>query len=183
MKLRTLLPAGALALALSVTSFEAAMAMTAAEIDTAVNEAVRRCHAEVKGCKTADAKALGILVFPSVQKAGLVVGGSYGEGALRVGGKTVGYYSTSAASIGLQAGYQDRSEILMFMSKEALDDFQASSGWEVGGNASVAVIDDGLANEIDTVSAEKPVIAFIFGQEGLMADLSLEGAKISKIDR
>jgi lipid-binding SYLF domain-containing protein len=118
-----------------------------------------------------------------VQKAGLVVGGSYGEGALRVGGKTVGYYSTSAASIGLQAGYQDRSEILMFMSKEALDDFQASSGWEVGGNASVAVIDDGLANEIDTVSAEKPVIAFIFGQEGLMADLSLEGAKISKIDR
>lgn len=160
-----------------------AQADTHTEIDKKVNAALAKCFREITGCKPLGEKAAGILVFPDVTKAAIGIGGSYGEGALRVGGKSVGYYSTSSASIGLSLGAQERSEVIMFMTKAALDEFRNSTGWEVGVNASVAVIDTGKSGTLDTETIKDPVIGFIFGETGLMADLSLKGAKVSKLDR
>ena len=124
-----------------------------------------------------------MLVFPDVTNGAIGIGGSYGEGALIVDDKTAGYYSTAAASIGLQLGGETYSQIIMFMTKEALDSFRNSSGWEAGANAKVTLIDQGKAADINSIIANNPVIAFVFGQQGLMGDLSVEGAKISKLDR
>jgi lipid-binding SYLF domain-containing protein len=160
-----------------------ALAETAAEIDAGVETARDKCAADVPGCETAATKAQGMLVFPEVTKGAIGVGGSYGEGALIVDDKPEGYYSTAAASIGLQLGGETYSQIIMFMTRGALDDFRNSSGWEVGANAKVTLIDQGKAGDINSIIANSPVIAFIFGQQGLMGDLSIEGAKISKLDR
>lgn len=160
-----------------------AAAETAAEIDAGVETARDRCAAEVAGCETAAESARGMLVFPKVTKGAIGVGGSYGEGALIVDDKPAGYYSTAAASIGLQLGAETYSQIIMFMTPEALQDFQNSSGWEVGANAKVTAIDQGKAADIRSVIAESPVVSFVFGQQGLMGDLSVEGAKITKLDR
>ena len=160
-----------------------ASAETAAEINAGVEAARDKCAAEVAGCETAAEKARGMLVFPEVTKGAIGIGGSYGEGALVVDDKPAGYYSTAAASIGLQLGGETYSQIIMFMTPEALANFQNSSGWEVGANAKVAMIDQGKAADINSVIAESPVVAFVFGQQGLMGDLSVEGAKITKLDR
>jgi lipid-binding SYLF domain-containing protein len=160
-----------------------AWAETAAEIDAGVLAARDACAANVEGCETAAEKAQGMLVFPKVTKGAIGIGGSYGEGSLIVDDKAAGYYSTAAASIGLQLGGETYSEIIMFMTPEALKSFQDSSGWEVGANAKVAMIDQGKAADVSSVIANNPVIAFVFGQQGLMGDLSIEGAKISKLDR
>lgn len=174
-----------LALALGPVSLSSApaAAATAVEIDAEVDAALTRFYEEVPVARELAAKAKGILVFPSVVKAGFMVGGEYGEGALRVAGRSAGYYSTAAASIGLQLGVQTRTEVLMFMTEEALQQFQASDGWEVGVDGSVALIKVGVAGEIDTTTISDPVIGFIFGERGLMANLSLEGAKITKLDK
>jgi lipid-binding SYLF domain-containing protein len=124
-----------------------------------------------------------MLVFPRVTKGAIGVGGSYGEGALIVDDKPAGYYSTAAASIGLQLGGERYSQIIMFMTPEALESFRNSSGWEVGANAKVTMIDQGKAADINAIIAADPVVAFVFGQQGLMGDLSVEGAKITKLDR
>jgi lipid-binding SYLF domain-containing protein len=160
-----------------------AVAASAAEIDADVDAALVRFYEEMPAAKDLAKKAKGILIFPKVVKAGFGVGGEYGEGALRIGGKSVGYYNTAAASIGLQVGVQARAEVLMFMTQEALDRFRASDGWEVGVDGSVAVVKTGVAGEIDTTTFSDPVIGFIFGEQGLMANLSLEGAKITKMDK
>jgi lipid-binding SYLF domain-containing protein len=118
-----------------------------------------------------------------VTKAAVGVGGSYGEGALIVGDKKAGYYSATSASIGLQLGAQTSAQIIMFMTAEALDKFRNSSGWEAGANAQVTMIDEGKAADIGVIVAESPVIAFVFGQKGLMGDLSVEGSKITKLER
>ncbi|MEM7025588.1 MAG: lipid-binding SYLF domain-containing protein [Pseudomonadota bacterium] len=159
-----------------------ALADTAAEIDAGVTSARNACATDVPGCNDAAEKAQGMLVFPSITKGAIGVGGSYGEGALIVDNKTDGYYSTAAASIGLQLGGETYSQIIMFMTLEALDEFRNSSGWEVGGNAKVAMIDKGKAADVNSIIANNPVIAFVFGQQGLMGDLSIEGAKVSKLD-
>jgi lipid-binding SYLF domain-containing protein len=168
-------------LALAATS--SASAKTAAEIDAGVKSAREQCAAEIRGCKEAAQKASGMLVFPEVTKAAVGVGGSYGEGALIIGDKPVGYYSAASASIGLQLGAQKSAQIIMFMTAEALDNFRNSSGWEAGANAQVTMIDQGKAADINSVMADNPVIAFVFGQTGLMGDLSVQGAKISKLER
>jgi lipid-binding SYLF domain-containing protein len=178
----------ALVCTVGLTSFGAALttpalAETAAEIDAGVEAARDDCAAKVEGCNTAAEKAQGLLVFPKVTKGAIGVGGSYGEGALIVDDKTAGYYSTAAASIGLQLGAETYSQIIMFMTLEALDDFRNSSGWQAGANAKVAMIDQGKAADVNSIVANSPVIAFIFGQQGLMGDLSVEGAKITKLDR
>jgi lipid-binding SYLF domain-containing protein len=160
-----------------------ASAETAAEIDAGVEAARGACAAEVEGCEAAAEKAQGMLVFPRVTKGAIGVGGSYGEGALIVDDKPAGYYSTAAASIGLQLGGERYSQIIMFMTPEALESFRNSSGWEVGANAKVTMIDQGKAADINAIIAADPVVAFVFGQQGLMGDLSVEGAKITKLDR
>jgi lipid-binding SYLF domain-containing protein len=168
-------------LTLAVAS--AAGAKTAAEIDAGVEAARDQCAAQIPGCNAAAEKAAGMLVFPEVTKAAIGVGGSYGEGVLIVDDKPAGYYSTTSASVGLQLGAQKSAQIIMFMTAEALDKFRNSSGWEAGANAQVTMIDQGKAADISSVMADNPVIAFIFGQKGLMGDLSVQGSKITKLER
>ncbi|MDZ3837427.1 MAG: lipid-binding SYLF domain-containing protein [Rhodospirillales bacterium] len=177
----TALAGGVIALAVSASDVSAAQ--TAAELSAAVQKTIANCYQTVQTCKEFGNKASGMLVFPEVTKAAIGVGGEYGEGALVVDGKPAGFYSTTAASIGLQLGAEQRSQIIMFMTDEALKKFQTSDGWEIGGKAGVTVIDTGMSGKIDTTSFNEPVVGYIFGEKGLMADLSFEGQKISKIQR
>ena len=160
-----------------------AAAASAIEIDIEVVAALNRFDQEVPTGRELLANAKGVLVFPKVIKAGFGIGGEYGEGALRISGRSAGYYNLISASIGLQLGAQSRAELILFMTDEALERFQHSDGWEAGVDGSVTLIDTGVAGEIDTNTISDPVIGFIFGEQGLMANLSLEGAKISKLDK
>jgi lipid-binding SYLF domain-containing protein len=127
-------------------------------------------------------RAKGVLVFPSVIAAGFWVGGQYGEGVLRVNGATTGYYSTTSASVGLQIGAQSKAIIFLFMTQSALDQFRNSNGWSAGGDASVALLKVGANGDIDTNTAQAPVEAIVLTNSGLMANLSLEGTKVSRLD-
>jgi lipid-binding SYLF domain-containing protein len=158
-------------------------AATKAEIDTDVQFALTAFYNLSPGNKELASKAAGVLVFPSIMKAGFFVGGDYGEGALQVGGKTVDYFSTAAISFGLQLGAQSRSEVILFMDKDTLENFRVHDGWAAGLEGSVAVIDNGAGKGINTETAKEPIIAFIFSNKGLMGNLSLEGSKFSKIYR
>jgi len=153
-----------------------------AEIDGNVDTALAKLHETVPGSQQIEKQAYGVLVFPDVFRAGIGIGGEYGKGALRVQGKSVAYYSTGGASIGLQLGAEKRSMAFMFMTAAALEDFQRSSGWDVGGDASVALVDTGASGGVDAARLGKPVLAFVFGNSGLMGSLSLEGTKVSKLD-
>jgi lipid-binding SYLF domain-containing protein len=159
-----------------------AIGATAREIDKDV-DATLRLFEKVKGSREVLRSAKGLLVFPSVIKAGFGIGGEYGEGALRIRRRTVGYYNTVAASIGFQLGAQKKSIIIAFMQKDALNKFRNSSGWKIGVDASIAVIAVGAGGSIDTASINEPIIAFVFDQKGLMYNLTLEGAKITKIEK
>ncbi len=158
-------------------------AASAHEIDVGVNETLDRFFYKIGGARELAHKAVGVLVFPSVVKAGFGVGGEYGEGALRVGGRSVGYYNTLSASIGFQLGVQERSVIIMFMTPQALDQFRRTAGWKVGVDGSVAIVTVGLGGSIDTNKITSPVVGFILDPKGLMYNLTLEGSKISRIDR
>lgn len=160
-----------------------AQAESATVIDVKVNEALGKFHKEVKSAKELVSKSLGILVFPSVIKAGIGIGGEYGEGALRINGKTVDYYNTATVSIGLQLGAQAKTVILLFMTKEALTNFQNSEGWEVGIDGSVALVNVGAGGSLDTANIKEPILGFVIGQKGLMYNLTLEGSKITKINK
>jgi len=160
-----------------------AQAASLAEIDAEVNDVMKRFYKEVGSSEELAAKAEAVLTFPSVIKAGFGIGGEYGEGALRINGKSVDYYSTAAASIGFQIGVQSRAVILMFMTEAALKQFRASDGWEVGVDASVALIKIGAGGAIDTNNIKEPIVGFIFGEKGLMYNLSLEGSKMTKLDK
>lgn len=151
------------------------------EIDASVNSTLMRLSGTVPGSRELVNKARGILVFPSVLAAGFVVGGEYGEGALRIGGKTVDYYSTVTGSFGLQIGAQSKAIIFLFMTQEALDKFRGSQGWTAGVDASVAVIKTGANGDIDLNTATQPVNVFVMTNQGLMANLTVEGTKITKL--
>ncbi|UCC14859.1 MAG: hypothetical protein JSW21_02585 [Gammaproteobacteria bacterium] len=168
---------------LGVMAAGSASAKSAQEIDIEVNATLEAFASQVKGGSEFLQKAKGVLVFPKVGKAGLVVGGAYGEGAMRIGGRTVDYYSTAAASIGLQIGVQTRSEIVVFLAQDVLDKFRASKGWEAGVDGSIAVVQWGAGEDLGTVEIKDPIVAFIFGNKGLMANLSLEGSKYTKLNR
>ncbi|MBU1912226.1 MAG: YSC84-related protein [Candidatus Omnitrophota bacterium] len=156
---------------------------SAREIDTSVDVALDRLYSEVKDSKQLVQDAKGVLVFPSVYKAGFWVGGEYGEGALRIDGKTVDYYNTVAGSFGFQFGAQKKSIILLFMQDEVLNTLRQSDNWKVGAGASVTLINVGADGSIDTEKTNQPIIGFVIGQKGLMLDVSLEGAKITKLDK
>ena len=154
-----------------------------AEINSNVDAALSELHAGVPGSQEIEKQAYGVLVFPAIYKAGFIIGAEHGKGALRVHGKSVGYYSTSGASFGLLAGAEKRSMALMFMTQDALEHFQTSSGWDVGADASVAIVQVGAAGSLDASQLKKqPVVAFVFGTSGLMGNLSLGGTKVSKLD-
>ena len=158
-------------------------AKTAKEIDIGVDVALEQFQQDVKGGKEFLQSAKGVLVFPSVIKAGIGIGGEYGEGALRVRGKTVEYYSTAAASIGFQLGAQSKRVLLVFMQESALKQFRASSGWEAGVDGSVALIELGTGGSIDTTNVKDPIVGFVFGNKGLMYNLTLEGSKFTKLKK
>lgn len=153
------------------------------DINKDVDVTLDRFRVEVSEGKKILESAKGVLVFPNVLKGGMVIGGEYGEGALLIGEKTVDYYSTAAASIGFQLGVQKKSVIILFMQDEALKRFRASSGWKVGVDASIAVITVGAGGAMDTAKLNEPIVAFILGQKGLMYNLTLEGAKFTKLSK
>ena len=158
-----------------------AEAASKSKIDRRTNEALAEFKSEIGGADAVLAKAVGVLVFPRITKGGFGIGGEYGEGALRIGGKSVAYYSNAAASAGLQIGLQRRRQMLVFLDQTALDKFRASDGWEIGVDASVTVITVGAGGSIDTNQLNQPIVAFVFDSKGLMYNLSLEGTKISRI--
>lgn len=160
-----------------------AMSASAKEIDIRVDSALKRFKEEVEGGSDFLKKAKGVLVFPKVIKAGAIVGGEYGEGALRIKGKTKQYYSTASASLGFQLGAQSKTLVLVFLSKKALSDFIKSDGWKAGVDGSIAVIKWGAGEDINTVDIKEPIVGFVFNNKGLMYNLTIEGSKFSKIDR
>jgi lipid-binding SYLF domain-containing protein len=158
-------------------------AASAREIDAGVHETLDRFFYKVGGARELANKAVGILVFPSVVKAGFGFGGEYGEGALLIDGRTAGYYNTVSASFGFQLGIQERSVIIAFMTPQALRQFRSTAGWKIGADASVAIITVGAGGSIDTNKITSPVVGFILDPKGLMYNLTLEGTKISRISK
>ena len=161
----------------------AAVAASAEKIEKDVADTLATFRDEVNGADTFLNQAAGYLVFPRVVKVGIGVGAETGEGALRVGGQTVDYYRTTSGSIGLQLGAQAKSIVIAFMTQESLDKFRNASGWKVGVDGSVALIDLGAGKTIDTQNVKDPVVGFIFGSKGLMYNLTLEGSKFTKLDK
>lgn len=171
----------AILIAFVMASTGLAEAASKSKIDRRTNEALAEFKSEIGGADAVLAKAVGVLVFPRITKGGFGLGGEYGQGALRVGGKSVAYYSNAAGSVGLQIGLQRRRQMLVFLDQKALDKFRASDGWEIGVDASVTVITVGAGGSIDTNQLNQPIVAFVFDSKGLMYNLSLEGTKISRI--
>jgi lipid-binding SYLF domain-containing protein len=160
---------------------EIAQAASRQEIDANVRQAIKSFYRHSGAGKELAQRASGILVFPTVIKAGLGVGGQYGEGALLVKGKTAGYYNIAAASIGLQLGAQSRTQIVLFMNDRVLSEFRRSEGWRAGVDGSVALATLGAGGSIDTETAKQPIIGFIFSNQGLMYNLTFEGSKITEL--
>lgn len=158
-------------------------AKSATEIEIEVDETLKEFRQEIKGGAEFLKRAGGVLVFPTVLKAGFVLGGEYGEGALRQGGRTVDYYSTAAASLGFQVGAQSKSIVVVFMNSEALEDFRSSEGWKAGVDGSVALVEWGVGEDINTIDVKDPIVGFVFSNKGLMFNLSLEGSKFTKLKK
>jgi lipid-binding SYLF domain-containing protein len=160
-----------------------AAAGSAAELDREVDSALATLLAKSESAKVLAEKAKAILIFPAITKAGFIVGGQYGQGALRENGKTVGYYSSVAASYGLQAGIQKFGYALFFMTDSARQYLDKSDGWEIGVGPSIVVVDVGAAGSLTTTTAKSEIYAFFFSQKGLMAGLGLQGTKITRINK
>lgn len=188
---------GCLAAGAAFAAAQPAAAASKEEIDSRSALAVKEMYANVPGAEELHERARGLLIMPNVVKGGLIVGGAYGEGKLLVpaaegvepepggvpGHVTAGYYSVAAASFGLQAGIQTTKQALFFMTDAALRKFRGSQGWEVGADAEVTFPGDGLSAQLNTTTGTAPVIAVVFGQDGLLAGASLEGAKYTPIER
>lgn len=151
------------------------------QTDANVNATLDRLYAAAPQSRELVDRAAGVLVFPSVLNVGLVVGGEHGDGVLRVDGRTEAHYSTSGGSIGLQAGAQTKAEVIIFMTQESLDKFRASHGWTVGADATVAVAHIGANGSLDSETVRRPIVGFVMNNTGLMAGVSLEGSKVTKL--
>ena len=160
---------------------KASHAASAKGIDVKVDFALEFFKNEVNGGQEFLKGAKGVLVIPRIIKAGLVLGGEYGEGALRVGGKTVDYYSVAAGSFGFQLGIQEKNIIIVFMEDEALKKFRGSPGWKAGADGSIVLTSIGVGGFTDTMTAHSSIVTYVFGQRGLMFNVTLEGAKFTKL--
>ncbi len=160
-----------------------AHARTAAEINAAADKTLEQFYASVGGAKEFSRSAKALLVMSDVTKAGFIAGGEYGQGALRVGGKTAAYYNIVSGSLGFTFGAQKMDIILAFMTQDALDRFRKFDGWEVGVDGNVAIIDMGGGKRLNTTTLNDPVVGFVFDPKGLMVDVSLKGAKFTKITK
>lgn len=179
-----LLAAGASVLAgcSTTSSSPSDAAAKRAEINAEVDRALADLYAQATGSRELVSTARGVLVFPKVVSAGFVVGGSYGQGALRKGGSTAGYYSMGAGSVGLLAGAQSKAVYLLFMTQEALAKFEASKGWTAGVDASVALANVGATAQATTKTVQQPIVGYVVTNAGLMANLSFDGTKINKLE-
>ena len=182
MKAKNLCAATSLAI-IALFASAACIAASKAEIDAGVSTALKNWEAINPNHKELGSKAAGMLVFPHVTKGGVGIAGEYGEGVLRVNDQTVGYYSVSSASVGLTLGVAKHSEIILFMTQAALDKFTNSKGWSIGADTGVALVKTGAGGKYDSETLKKPILAFVFGEKGLIADISLEGSKINSIDK
>jgi len=151
------------------------------EIDAGVAAALKQFYAQSDTHRELGNKAAAMLVFPHVTKGGAGVAGAFGEGALVAHGRTIAYYKMTSASVGATLGVAQRKEVVLFMTERARDDFVASQGWTIGADTGVAVVSKGVGGQYDTETLRKPILAFVFGEKGLIGDVSLEGTKISKI--
>ena len=185
--MRTSLPSLAIAAALAAAAILAvpqpAAAATAAELQRDAQNALNSLYAKNPGAKAIGKDAVAILVFPGIVKAGLGIGGQYGEGVLFKGGKATAYYNTAGASVGLQAGAQKYGYALFFLSEDNLKYLDKSEGFEVGVGPSVVIADEGLAKATTTTTVRDKIYAFIFNQSGAMAALGIQGNKITKIKK
>jgi lipid-binding SYLF domain-containing protein len=153
------------------------------EIDVSVSDSLKQFTAANPAHSQLLHKAVGVLVFPRITKAGAGIGGEHGDGALLKGGMTAHYYSLSSASLGLTLGAGQRTEVFLFMSDEALAKFEASDGYSVGVDAQVAVVSKGAGGDYDSETLKKPILCFVFDEKGLIGDVSLKGSKIKRIKR
>ncbi len=138
---------------------------------------------QVEGSEAFLKQAAGVLIFPDIVKVGFGLGGEYGEGVLLVDGKPDGYYSTAGASFGLQLGAEFKSELIVFMTEEALRDFRARRGFEVGVDGHVAMVAPGSVGKMLAGDLDEEVVGFVLTNEGLMANLTLVGSKITRLAR
>jgi lipid-binding SYLF domain-containing protein len=155
---------------------------TAKEIDASADAAMARFYKMVKNGKEVAAKSKGMLILPNVKKGAFIIGAEYGQGTMRIGGKTVEYYSMGSGSLGLQFGGQSKDIIIAFNSSEALKKFRQSKGWEAGVDGGVTVISAGESGGRITAQYDEPIVAYVFDAKGLMVDVSLKGAKFNKLD-
>jgi lipid-binding SYLF domain-containing protein len=159
----------------------ASYAKSKGEINADVSAAMDRFKKQIKGSTAYLKGAKGVLVLPNITKAGFVVGGQYGQGALLVGGKTVDYYSLVEGSIGWQIGAEKYDMVILFMTDKVLEKFRSSENWEAGLDAEVTLIDVGAKASVETLRSQHPVAAFVFDQKGLMGGVSIKGAKFTRI--
>lgn len=171
----------AILLFISLLFTQISLAKSASNINADVNAAIEKFEREVPGGANFLPKVKGYLVFPAVIKGGFIFGAEYGEGALRINGTTKHFYSMTSGSIGYQIGGQVYSVIIAFVSQNALDNFIRSNGWEAGVDGSIAVAEWGKGKDLTSISYEKPIVAFIYGQKGLMASASIKGTKFQRI--
>ncbi len=167
----------------TLISVQTAIAQTADQLRRDAHAALNSLYAKNPGAKEIGKKAVAVLVFPGILKAGLGFGGQYGEGVLFKGGKAVGYYNTAGASYGLQAGGQKYGYALFYLSNETLKTLDQANGFEVGVGPSVVVADEGMGRSMTTTTTQDKIYAFIFDQKGAMAALGLQGNKITKIEK
>jgi lipid-binding SYLF domain-containing protein len=160
-----------------------ALAASAQEIDAKVDATLKIFKVQVPGAAQYLSVAKGVLVFPSVFRAGIGIGGEYGEGAMRINGQTVEYWSTASASIGFTFGAQSKSLVLIFLDEAELIKFRHSEGWRAGIDGSVAFVEWGSSENIDTINTKDPILGFAFGNKGLMANIALEGSKFILLNK
>lgn len=186
---RTLSAVAAAAVALTLLPAAPVAAASAEAIDNRVNVAMGRLYEQVPYARELAQRAKAMLIMPKVVKGSFLVGGAYGEGALRLNNpssgysNSVAYYSVAAGSVGFQIGFQKSSHVLFFLTQSALENFRRSDGWEVGADAEVTFPDAGLNAAVNSTTIEKPIIGVVFSEDGLAIGASLEGAKYSRIDR
>jgi lipid-binding SYLF domain-containing protein len=158
------------------------LAATAREIDRSANQSLATLYKNTPDAKALANKAVAVLVFPSIVKGGFIIGAQFGDGALRRGGKTVGYYRSLAASYGFQAGIQAFGYVLFFMDEASVQYLNTSAGWEIGTGPSLVVLDAGFGKVLSTTTLQKGVYALIFDQKGLMGGIGIQGSKITRIN-
>jgi len=180
---KSALVATGLILVLMLSPAVSAYAATAREIDVSVDVALERFYKEVKGAHEFTKSAKALLILPKVIKGGFFFGAEYGEGALRIGGKSVAYYNIASGSFGLTFGGEQKDIIIAFMTDDALNKFRKSENWEAGIDGNIAVLDVGAGATVSTATIKDPIVGFVFGVKGLMADASFKGSKLTKLKK